>query len=79
VEDKVIGFSAGWMERKFPVDMGSFVFNAKELHDRKDDLWTHKGVGGESEFIETLASSWDDLQPLCDARSRVMVWHNKPL
>lgn len=76
VEGKVEGWDSGWAERKFPVDMAGFAFRSELLDDLKGVLWSHTGVGGESEFLERIVSSHEEFEPLCDSCEKVLVWHN---
>lgn len=75
-DGKVVDFNAGWKERKFPIDMGSFAFNAKLLLDLDSPYWEHVGTGGESEFIEKLNIPIYEFELITP---EVKVWHNEPL
>lgn len=76
VEGRVEGWDSGWTERKFPVDMAGFAFRSELLEGLKGVLWSHTGVGGESEFLEKIVSSHEEFEPLCDSCEKVLVWHN---
>lgn len=69
-------WDAGWMERKYPVDMAGFAFHTNLLSDLKSPIWQHEGVGGETEFIEKLNFLPNEIQFLCNRCKDVYVWHN---
>jgi beta-1,3-glucuronyltransferase len=77
VEGKFKGWEAGWTERKFPVDMAGFAFHSDLLGLLESPFWSHRGVGGESEFIENFIKSPDELEFLCNGCSHALVWHNE--
>jgi len=77
---KILRWDAGWTERRFPVDMGGFAFNSKYLYKKKYEnkkLWNHKGIGGESEFINYITNDYDFLEFLCDNCNICYVKHNE--
>jgi hypothetical protein len=77
---KIAGWRAGWAERKFPVDMGGFAFASHILFDLPSPVWSHVGIGGESEFIDRFVGSNDDLDvSLCHYSKMCLVYHNEPL
>jgi hypothetical protein len=76
---KIVGWDADWLSRKFPVDMGGFAFNAELLCNLGDPLWTYTKRGGETEFLERIATSSEELEVLCDDCKRCFVFHNHPL
>ncbi|MEI8348983.1 MAG: glycosyltransferase family 2 protein [Candidatus Omnitrophota bacterium] len=80
---KIIGWDAHWLDRKFPVDMAGFAFNADILQGLEGQPWNYcpadKRRGGESEFLERLVATSDELEVLCDSCTRCYAWHNLPL
>jgi hypothetical protein len=80
VDGKIQTWMAGWLDRKFPVDMGGFAFPATVLFDAPLPIWSHTGIGGESEFIARFVQSADDLDAsLCHFAKMCLVYHNEPL
>lgn len=78
IDGKFKRWNSFW-QRRFPVDMAGFCFNAKLLKKLKKPIWKHKGVGGESEFLTKIAKSERELQFLCDDCTKTYVWHNELL
>jgi len=77
---KILEWDAGWKERKFPVDMAGFAFNTRLLKPLSDPVWSVRKVrGGETEFLEKIVNSKDELETLCDNCKECLVVHNKPL
>lgn len=73
---RVCGWEAAWRSRKFPVDMAGFAFHSSLLETLSSPLWSHAGVGGESEFLSRIVQSEQELEPLADDCRSVLVWHN---
>lgn len=85
-DGRIIGWDAHWLVRKFPVDMAAFAFDAGLLQGTKGVIFDspqkysrHKGWGGESELLERLINSADELEILCDQCRKCYVWHDQPL
>jgi len=76
VDGKIIGWNAGWLERKYPVDMGGFAFHTDCLKKLQAPYWDYTGIGGESEFIDKLIKDKSELELLCSNCSRCYVRHN---
>jgi glycosyl transferase family 43 len=76
---RIVRWSADWKRRTYPVDMAGFAFNAELLSNTTGELWTYPGRGGESEFIEILIRSPDELEFLCNDCRACYVWHDLPL
>jgi hypothetical protein len=76
---RIAGWSAHWKSRRFPVDMAGFAFNATLLRGFSGPIWTYRARGGETEFLERLVASADELEILCDGCRRCHVWHDLPL
>ncbi len=75
---RIAGWSAHWKSRRYPLDMAGFAFNASLLQGIAGPIWTYETRGGESEFLERLIASPDELEILCDSCRRCHVWHNLP-
>lgn len=73
---KIIGWDASWLFRKFPVDQAGYAVNAELLTSLQDPLWRPPQPSGETDFIQKLIHSWDDLEILCDECRSCYVWHN---
>lgn len=73
-------WNSGWADRKYPIDMGAFGFDSRLILDRPSPIWDHKGFAGETEFIDTLIASVDeiDFSP-CHWNHICLVFHNEPL
>ena len=78
-QGRIVGWHAHWKSRRFPVDMAGFAFDAALLRAIDGPIWTYAGRGGESEFLERLVASADELEVLCDEGRRCYVWHDLPL
>jgi hypothetical protein len=76
---RIVDWSAHWKTRRFPVDMAGFAFNATLLRGFPGPIWTYRTRGGESEFLERLVTSADELEVLCEGCRRCHVWHDLPL
>jgi hypothetical protein len=80
VGNSIIGWMAGWTERKYPVDMGGFALPSQFLFDKPSPIWQHEGIGGETEFIERFAASIQEIDfSLCHWNKMCLVFHNEPL
>jgi hypothetical protein len=75
-DGQLYGWDAGWIERKYPVDMAAFCFDSKLLKRLTKPFWNFNGVGGESEFIDKVIDSTEDIEFLLHDTNRVYVWHN---
>lgn len=75
-EGRLVGWDAGWLDRKDPIDMAGFAFCASLLQGLQSPLWRHHGIGGESEFLDKLIASDNELEFLCDECTSCFVWHN---
>jgi hypothetical protein len=76
---RIVGWSANWKDRRFPLDMAGFAFDAGLLRTISGAIWTHRARGGETEFLERLLRSPDELEILCKGCRQCYVWHNLPL
>lgn len=73
---KFIKWDSVWGDRKYPMDMGGFAFNSILLQKLQKPLWRHEGIGGESEFIDKIIDSVDDIEFLCNDCTQTWVFHN---
>lgn len=76
IDGKFKGWDSGWIERKYPVDMAAFCFDYKLLSSLSKPLWNFTGLGGESEFIDKLVNSVDEIEFLAHEKDPTYVWHN---
>lgn len=78
---KVTHFSA-WMarRRKFPMDMAGFALNVKvlwEYHPMRFNATSTPGVQ-ETNFLQ-ICCTLNDIEPLADYCTKILVWHTKTL
>ena len=76
---RIVDWSAHWKHRRFPLDMAGFAFDAALLRKLKGPIWTFPTRGGETEFLECLLGSPDELEILCQGCRKCHVWHDLPL
>jgi len=78
LEDLIVDWDAGWMERKYPLDMRGFAFHSSLIRENfaAGDIWKHKGVAGETQFIEQLINDKSELEVLMPNANHCLVWHN---
>ncbi len=76
---RIVGWSANWKSRRFPLDMAAFAFEAGLLRRFPGPIWNYQARGGETEFLERLLDSPDQLEVLCDGCRTCHVWHDLPL
>lgn len=80
-EGKVIGFTDDWFaQRKWPVDMAGFAVNLEFLRSRNPQAETampYKAGYEEDMFIQNLRISLDEIEPLGEGCTEVLVWHTK--
>lgn len=77
---RIVEWAGGNTWRKYPIDNGAFTFNSTILGTHllpSPAFWPTDTNGGESEFMEKLISSRDELEMLC--RDCHVAWHNHPL
>lgn len=78
---RVIGFTDDWFaQRKWPVDMAGFAVNLNFLRLRNpkaDTAMPYKAGYEEDIFIQNLRITLDDIEPLGDDCTEVLVWHTK--
>ncbi|XP_013144905.1 PREDICTED: galactosylgalactosylxylosylprotein 3-beta-glucuronosyltransferase S-like isoform X1 [Papilio polytes] len=73
---KVAGFFDSWPgSRTFPVDMAGFAVNIKFLKPKASMPY----IAGheEDKFLVSLDLKMEDIEPLADNCTRILVWHTK--
>lgn len=92
---KIVKWESAWKERKYPLDWAGISFNASLLQEVKDPILRGYGkvenvdagtktflstrMEGETDFLDKIIKSQDELEILCDNCTKVYVWHNFPL
>ncbi|KAF9797921.1 hypothetical protein SFRURICE_016565 [Spodoptera frugiperda] len=74
----VVAFFDSWVgSRTFPVDMAGFAINIKFLKDTA--YMPYKTGLEEDRFLVSLGLKFDEIEPLADNCSKILVWHTKTL
>jgi L-gulono-1,4-lactone dehydrogenase len=77
---KLIRWDSGWAQRKYPVAKGGFAFDSRLIFDSPSPIWDWHGFAGETEFIDKLINSVDELDfSACHWNQVCLVFHNEPL
>lgn len=80
-DGKVIGFSDDWFaQRRFPVDMAGFAINLEFLvqrNPRADTAMPYKAGYEEDLFLRNLHIKLEDIEPMGNDCTEVLVWHTK--
>jgi len=72
--NKVVGFSDAWLgNRKFAVDMAGFAVNVEFLASIKTAAMPYKAGYEEDYFIQSLNITLDDLEPLAEGCTKVVI------
>ncbi|KAH9636487.1 hypothetical protein HF086_002187 [Spodoptera exigua] len=75
---KVVAFFDSWVgSRTFPVDMAGFAINIKFLKDTA--YMPYKTGLEEDRFLVSLGLKFDEIEPLADNCSKILVWHTKTM
>ena len=75
--NKVVGFSDPWFEeRRFPVDMAGFAVNTELLIKHRPKMPYLRGFE-ETLFLENMNITNDDIEPLANGCTEVLVWHTQ--
>ena len=75
--NKVVGFSDPWFEmRRFPVDMAGFAVNIDLLLKHRPKMPYLQG-SEETLFLENMNITNDDIEPLANGCTEVLVWHTQ--
>lgn len=73
---QVVGFFDSWPARRtFPVDMAGFAINLKFL--KPDAVMPYIAGYEEDHFLRSLDLQLEDIEPLADNCSKVLVWHTR--
>lgn len=73
---QVVGFFDSWPARRtFPVDMAGFAVNLKFL--KPDAIMPYIAGYEEDKFLRSLDLQLEDIEPLADNCSKVLVWHTR--
>ena len=82
-QGRVIGFVTGSgvkvsirkrLNRRFPVDMAGFAFTVKALHKYKPKM-SYRATYEEEDFLKSLNLRYDEIQPLANGCTEILVWH----
>lgn len=78
-ESTVIGFNSQWFpDRPFPIDMAGFAIHGKLLTNANIEFDDNTRRGGLQESsILSQVTRIEDLQPLADQCTKVLVWHTQ--
>lgn len=72
----MVGFFDSWPARRaFPVDMAGFAINLKFL--KPDAVMPYVAGYEEDKFLRSLNLQLEDIEPLADNCSKVLVWHTR--
>lgn len=77
--NEVIGFNAAWRpERPFPIDMAGFAISTDLLLKFSKAVFSYEVERGyqESEILRQITNK-EDLQPLANLCTKVLVWHTR--
>ncbi|XP_065567304.1 galactosylgalactosylxylosylprotein 3-beta-glucuronosyltransferase S-like [Artemia franciscana] len=77
---KVVGFYVGWIgDRTFPVDMASFGVNLRYLTKFANIQMPFLSGYEETVFLAGLNITNDDIEPLADNCTKILVWHTQAI
>lgn len=72
----MVGFFDSWpARRQFPVDMAGFAINLKFL--KPNAVMPYVAGYEEDKFLRSLNLQLEDIEPLADNCSKVLVWHTR--
>ncbi|XP_069182586.1 galactosylgalactosylxylosylprotein 3-beta-glucuronosyltransferase P isoform X1 [Procambarus clarkii] len=75
---KLIGFYDGWIAgRKFPVDMAGFAVNVQFYLKRNAPLMPYNVGFEEDGFLKALKIKPEDIEPLANNCTKILVWHTR--
>lgn len=77
--NEVVGFNAAWRpERPFPIDMAAFAISTDLLLKFTKAVFSYEVERGyqESEILRQITAR-EDLQPLANLCTKVLVWHTR--
>jgi L-gulono-1,4-lactone dehydrogenase len=79
-QGRFVRWDSGWAERKYPVAAGGFAFDSRLIFNAPSPIWSWRGIGGESEFIDKLVGSTDELDfSPCNWNQVCLVLNKEPL
>ena len=76
--NKVVGFSGQWLGRRFPVDMAGFAVSTDLVKKHRPKMPYLKG-SQETLFLENMNITNDDIEPLANGCTEVLVWHTRTM
>ncbi|KAK4322885.1 hypothetical protein Pmani_006400 [Petrolisthes manimaculis] len=75
---KLVGFYDGWVAgRKFPVDMAGFAVNFRFYLQRNGPMMPYNVGFEEDGFLKALKINPEDIEPLADNCTKILVWHTR--
>lgn len=77
---RVSGFNSMWERRRpYPIDMAGFAISLRLLMSRSEVSFSDRERIGyiESHFLGQLIKSLDELEPMADRCTKVLVWHTQ--
>ncbi|KAF0302717.1 Galactosylgalactosylxylosylprotein 3-beta-glucuronosyltransferase P [Amphibalanus amphitrite] len=78
VGGQVTDFYDGWHGgRRFPIDMAGFAVSVTLLKQRPNATMPYRAGYEEDGFLKELGVTREDLQPLADECSQILVWHTR--
>ncbi|XP_068236430.1 galactosylgalactosylxylosylprotein 3-beta-glucuronosyltransferase P-like isoform X2 [Palaemon carinicauda] len=77
-DGKLIGFYDGWIAgRKFPVDMAGFAVNVQFYLQRNTPTMPYSVGFEEDGFLKALNIKPEEIEPLADNCTKILVWHTR--
>ena len=79
-EGKLVFWSAHFLERAYPVDVGGIAFPSRVLFELEPPFWPWTGMVGESELVTRFVQAGYELDlTLCHGNRMCLVYHNEPI
>lgn len=75
-KNRLVNWNSHWSARKYAIDMAGFAFDSSLLYKLQKPFWSFKNLGGESEFIDKIINSVEDIEFLCDRCTKTYAFHN---
>ncbi|XP_037083747.1 galactosylgalactosylxylosylprotein 3-beta-glucuronosyltransferase P-like [Pollicipes pollicipes] len=77
-DGRVVAFFDGWIGgRKFPMDMAGFAVSVDWLRQNPEAEMPYKAGYEEDGFLKALNIGRDELEPLANNCSQILVWHTQ--
>lgn len=77
-QGKVIGFFDSWpAKRLWPVDMAGFAVSLDYLLHSPNATMPYKAGYEEDEFLKSIGLKMNDIEPMANNCSEVLVWHTQ--